>query len=70
MLARWCNEHVKATPHRVVPFPGRERYSVAFFCDPDKDSAEVENWGEFSRFRQIWSKMDMHRELNHEHLGG
>ena len=53
MLARWCNEHVKATPHRVVPFPGRERYSVAFFCDPDKDSAEVENWGEFSRFRQI-----------------
>ena len=36
MLARWCNDHVKATPHRVVA-THRERYSIAFFCDPDKD---------------------------------
>jgi len=48
MLARWCNEHVKATPHRVVTFPGRERYSVAFFCDPDKDGGDGKNCGELT----------------------
>lgn len=37
LLARWCNDHVKATPHRVVA-THRERYSIAFFCDPDKDT--------------------------------
>lgn len=37
MLARWCNDHVKATPHRVVA-THRERYSIAFFCDPDKET--------------------------------
>ena len=36
MLSRWCNDAVKATPHRVLLTPA-ERYSIAFFCDPDKD---------------------------------
>ncbi|CAJ1341055.1 unnamed protein product [Effrenium voratum] len=35
MLARWCNDRVKATPHRVVPTCS-ERFSIAFFCDPDR----------------------------------
>jgi len=36
MLSRWCNDAVKATPHRVVWTPN-ERYSIAFFCDPDAE---------------------------------
>mmetsp|Transcript_40466 Transcript_40466/g.114608 ORF Transcript_40466/g.114608 Transcript_40466/m.114608 type:complete len:341 (-) Transcript_40466:56-1078(-) len=36
MLSRWCNDYVKATPHRVLITPA-ERYSIAFFCDPDSD---------------------------------
>jgi len=39
LLARWCNDHVKATPHRVVLATPAERYSIAFFVDPD--AAEV-----------------------------
>ena len=38
MLARWCNDVVMATPHRVVlPSPAPERYSIAFFVDPDAE---------------------------------
>lgn len=47
LLARWCNDHVKATPHRVVA-THRERYSIAFFCDPDKDTL-VEALPEFTK---------------------
>lgn len=78
MLARWCNEHVKATPHRVVTFPARERYSVAFFCDPDKETV-VEALPEFTRdtpakfppikaedYLQQCLKAAMHGELSEE----
>ena len=37
-LMRWTNEVYISTPHRVVNPVGRERYSVAFFLDPNPDA--------------------------------
>lgn len=36
-LMRWSNDVYVSTPHRVVR-PDRERYSIAFFLDPDADA--------------------------------
>lgn len=33
-LMRWANDVYVSTPHRVLP-PARERYSIAFFLDPN-----------------------------------
>lgn len=37
-LMRWSNDVYVSTPHRVVNSSGRERYSVAFFLDPNPDA--------------------------------
>lgn len=37
-LMRWTNDIYVSTPHRVVAPAGRERYSVAFFLDPNPDA--------------------------------
>jgi isopenicillin N synthase-like dioxygenase len=37
-LMRWTNDVYVSTPHRVVNRSGRERYSVAFFLDPNPDA--------------------------------
>ena len=37
-LMRWTNDVYTSTPHRVVNRAGRERYSVAFFLDPNPDA--------------------------------
>lgn len=37
-LMRWTNDVYVSTPHRVVSPPGRERYSVAFFLDPNPEA--------------------------------
>lgn len=37
LLMRWTNGHYQSTPHRVRQ-PERERYSVAFFLDPNPDA--------------------------------
>ena len=34
-LMRWTNDIYVSTPHRVVNRSGRERYSIAFFYDPN-----------------------------------
>lgn len=39
-LMRWTNDVYVSTPHKVENPPGRDRYSVAFFLDPNPD-AEV-----------------------------
>ncbi|MDR3495815.1 MAG: 2OG-Fe(II) oxygenase family protein [Ancalomicrobiaceae bacterium] len=39
-LMRWTNDIYRSTRHRVVSPAGRERYSIAFFLDPDP-AAEV-----------------------------
>ena len=39
-LMRWTNDVYVSTPHRVVNRSARERYSIAFFYDPNPD-AEV-----------------------------
>lgn len=36
-LMRWSNDIYISNPHRVIP-PARERYSVAFFLDPNPDA--------------------------------
>jgi isopenicillin N synthase-like dioxygenase len=35
LLHRWSNGRFRSTPHRVLNRSGRERWSVAFFFDPD-----------------------------------
>ena len=37
-LMRWTNDIYTSTPHRVVSPAGRERYSIAFFLDPNPDA--------------------------------
>jgi isopenicillin N synthase-like dioxygenase len=37
-LMRWTNDIYMSTPHKVVTPPGRDRYSIAFFLDPDPDA--------------------------------
>jgi isopenicillin N synthase-like dioxygenase len=37
-LMRWTNDTYVSTPHRVVNRSGRERYSIAFFFDPNPDA--------------------------------
>ncbi|AHE54898.1 isopenicillin N synthase family dioxygenase [Sphingomonas sanxanigenens] len=37
-LMRWSNDVYVSTPHRVANLSGRERYSVAFFFDPNPDA--------------------------------
>jgi isopenicillin N synthase-like dioxygenase len=41
-LMRWTNDVYVSTPHRVVNRSGRERYSIAFFFDPNPE-ARVES---------------------------
>jgi isopenicillin N synthase-like dioxygenase len=37
-LMRWTNDIYVSTPHRVVSPAGKERYSIAFFLDPNPDA--------------------------------
>jgi isopenicillin N synthase-like dioxygenase len=37
-LMRWTNDVYVSTPHRVVNRSARERYSIAFFFDPNPDA--------------------------------
>ena len=37
-LMRWSNDTYVSTPHRVSSPPGRGRYSIAFFLDPNPDA--------------------------------
>ena len=37
-LMRWANDVYVSTPHRVVNRSVRERYSIAFFFDPNPDA--------------------------------
>jgi isopenicillin N synthase-like dioxygenase len=37
-LMRWSNDTYVSTPHRVSSPPGRDRYSIAFFFDPNPDA--------------------------------
>ncbi|MDX2271974.1 MAG: 2-oxoglutarate and iron-dependent oxygenase domain-containing protein [Cyanobacteriota bacterium] len=45
LMQRWTNDHLRSTRHRVVqprdPSQNRDRYSIAFFCDPDRQAEIV-----------------------------
>lgn len=38
MVARWTNDYLKATLHRVINRSDKDRYSMAFFLDMDHDA--------------------------------
>ncbi len=38
LLSRWTDGAYKSTPHRVVNSSGKERYSMAFFLDPNPEA--------------------------------
>ena len=39
LVATWTNDRYRSTPHRVKPMVSqRDRYSIAFFVDPDVDT--------------------------------
>ena len=39
LLERWTNGRYRSTPHRVQPITGgKDRFSIAFFVDPDSDT--------------------------------
>lgn len=35
--SKWTNDCLRSTPHRVINRSGRDRYSIAFFWDPQLD---------------------------------
>jgi isopenicillin N synthase-like dioxygenase len=37
-LMRWSNDVYVSTPHKEISPPGKDRYSVAFFLDPNPDA--------------------------------
>ena len=37
-MMRWTNDLYLSTPHRVINASGRERYSIAYFFDPNYDA--------------------------------
>jgi isopenicillin N synthase-like dioxygenase len=37
-LMRWTNDVYKSTPHRVIEPVGRDRYSIAYFHDPNPEA--------------------------------
>lgn len=37
-LMRWSNDVYVSTPHKVISPPGKDRYSVAFFLDPNPEA--------------------------------
>ncbi|WP_445681665.1 isopenicillin N synthase family dioxygenase [Radicibacter daui] len=38
LMMRWTNDLYLSTPHRVINASGRERYSIAYFFDPNYDA--------------------------------
>lgn len=55
MLQIWTNGKLRATPHRVVDVgTERDRYSIAFFCNANKDvTLEPITFGEVPKYRAI-----------------
>jgi isopenicillin N synthase-like dioxygenase len=54
-LMRWTNDQYQSTPHRVR-IPEAERYSIAFFLDPNPDAIVepiLKSPGETSRYAPI-----------------
>jgi isopenicillin N synthase-like dioxygenase len=80
-LMRWTNDVYVSTPHRVVNRSARERYSIAFFYDPNPD-ATVETIpscvgeGEVVRYPPILAadylkmRLDASKPAEADRLGG
>ncbi len=72
-LMRWTNDIYVSTPHRVVNRAGRERYSVAFFFDPNPEVVVaaiptcIPN-GEQPRYAAITASDFLAMRLNASHI--
>lgn len=74
MMARWTNDHWKATAHRVIvptaEMAAQDRYSIAFFVDPDADEwiavddKFANNSGKEGCYQPITSKDFLSMKLN------
>ena len=63
---RWTNDVYVSTPHRVVNRCGRERYSIAFFFDPNPDAqvAAIPSCGAARRYPPILAADYLRRRLD------
>ena len=75
LLERWTNGKYRSTHHRVKPMTrGRDRFSIAFFVDPDSDTEikVLENFIDADtprKFRDINAGEYIQRKLENSHIG-
>jgi isopenicillin N synthase-like dioxygenase len=66
---RWTNDTYVSTPHRVVNRSVKERYSIAFFYDPNPDAIvetipSCTRQGESARYSWILASDYLRRRLD------
>lgn len=75
MLERWSNGRYRSTWHRVLPRdPGRERFSIALFVDPDSDTViealpSCTNANNPPRFPRTTAGEHLQAKIEATHLG-
>lgn len=64
LLMRWSNDVYVSTQHRVIP-PARERYSVAFFFQPNADAVvtALPGTGDATKYAPVTSAEYLHSRL-------
>jgi isopenicillin N synthase-like dioxygenase len=64
LLMRWTNDIYVSTPHRVIP-PKKERYSIAFFLQPNPDVVveALPGTGDTAHYKPITSADYLHQRL-------
>ncbi len=64
LLMRWTNDVYVSTPHRVIP-PARERYSIAFFFQPNPETIvkALPGTGDTAHYAPVSSADYLHSRL-------
>lgn len=76
IMQRLTNDHIKATPHRVINKSGRDRYSICLFMDLNHDAVlkafpefvSHENPDKYAPVMQSEYLLEMHQD-NYDHDG-